>query len=85
MNKSSMRGPIVIPVVDPEIIPDKNPIHAHLPQIAGPGGGALLQMMLPPDFYSKHSRHSITIMIVLLTASLTRKRNMKKKTNLRLL
>ena len=42
-----MRGPIVIPVVDPEIIPDKNPIHAHLPQIAGPGGGALLLLVSP--------------------------------------
>lgn len=41
------KGPKVLPVIEPDVIPDKNPIHEHLPQIAGPGGGALVLMVSP--------------------------------------
>ena len=43
------RGPIVMPVVPPENAgPDGFPeIHPHLPQISGPGGGALILMISP--------------------------------------
>ena len=46
---NSGRGPSVIPVVPPEDAgPDGFPeIHPNLPQIAGPGGGALLLMISP--------------------------------------
>ena len=46
---SSRPGPVVVPVVPPEDTgPDGFPeIHPNLPQIAGPGGGALLLMISP--------------------------------------
>ena len=42
-------GPVVVPVVPPEDTGNDGypEIHPHLPQIAGPGGGALLLMISP--------------------------------------
>lgn len=40
--------PKVLPVIDPVMPPSKHPpIHPHLPQMDGPGGGALLLMISP--------------------------------------
>ena len=47
MPHKSKNVPVVLPVVPPEMPPDTNPLHPHLPQIAGPGGGALLLLVWP--------------------------------------
>jgi hypothetical protein len=40
--------PVVLPVIPPEVPPSHHPpIHPNLPQIDGPGGGALLLMVSP--------------------------------------
>ena len=44
------KGPQIQPVKDPEEAPNKTglpPIHPHLPQIEGHGGGACLLMISP--------------------------------------
>jgi hypothetical protein len=41
-------APIIRPVIDPDVVPDNHPpVHPHLPQISGPGGGALVLMVSP--------------------------------------
>tara|TARA_R110001606_G_scaffold378777_1_gene538576 strand:+ start:348 stop:1082 length:735 start_codon:yes stop_codon:yes gene_type:complete len=43
-----MEGPKVLPVIDPDIVPSRHaPIHPNLPQMDGPGGGALLLLVSP--------------------------------------
>jgi hypothetical protein len=44
-----MEGPPkILPVIDPDVPPSIHPpIHPHLPQMDGPGGGALLLMISP--------------------------------------
>ena len=63
--KKNVKLPVVRKVKDPPVIKVK-PLHPHLPQTGGPGGGALVllcspvktgkstlisNMMLNPDFY----------------------------------
>jgi hypothetical protein len=46
--KTFSQVPIVLPVVAPEVKPSHHPpLHPHLPQIDGPGGGALLLLVSP--------------------------------------
>jgi hypothetical protein len=46
--KKDPTAPIVRPVIDPDVVPDPHPdVHPNLPQIAGPGGGALILMISP--------------------------------------
>ena len=43
-----MEGPKVLPVIDPDIMPSIHPpLHPNLPQMDGPGGGALLLLVSP--------------------------------------
>ena len=48
-DKKGKRVPTIMPVVPPEDLGDDGhpEIHPHLPQISGPGGGALLLMISP--------------------------------------
>lgn len=48
-DKKGKRVPTIMPVVPPEDLGDDGhpDVHPHLPQIAGPGGGALLLMISP--------------------------------------
>ena len=70
--------PCVLPVVPPQTTKDPNPLHEHLPQIHGPGGGALLLLVSPvktgkstlisnillnDDFYDAQERFASTTII----------------------
>lgn len=74
-----MNTPVVLPVIPPEVVKSIHPnIHEHLPQIEGPGGGALVLMispvktgkstiisnlMLNDDFYDAQERFDTTTII----------------------
>jgi hypothetical protein len=48
MNKTFSQVPVVLPVIAPDVKPSHHPpLHPHLPQIDGPGGGALVLMISP--------------------------------------
>jgi len=89
-----MNGPTVIPVRPPTPTKDINPdVHPHLPQIAGPGGGACLLMISPvktgkstiisnfllnKDFYDAQERFDTTHIISNTIANDVTSRFLKK-------
>ena len=74
-----MEGPKVVPVRDPDLVPSRHPpLHGNLPQIDGPGGGALVllispvktgkstlisNMLLNDEFYDAQERFDSTTII----------------------